>query len=314
MKISKNDQSIPSTPVRSSSSESSADSKVAKAYQVTKSPTSGRIRFPVSPASLKKRGIYRITNVKTGASYIGKADHVGRRNTKRTSEIHKVSSQGDLSKYHVSGPNLYKDLLDHTEEFTFSILREVGPDEDIEALEVEFIRQYKTCENGYNRNSGGGGGRSLDPKLMASFKAPASALITPTKLYPINDSSVEFTPGASEKKYVVYLVIDTVTQKRYVGCTVQKLSKRFQEHLSASRNPNNGAYHRELMQALREGGDAQGRFQVGILAEADSFEEVRFKEAYFIKIEGEKHPLFNGNLGSTAVRTLFSNPTDDQSS
>ena len=274
---------------------------IKKKYPIIRSPNSKRIRFCLTPnAKLAGRTIYMIKNEETGRIYVGKATKLKSRLNKHSSDIFlsKAKVQGNLNKYTICQhePNLYQDLNESPDAFSFSILREVGDDENINELEKEFIQTLDAQEKGYNKNSGAGGGDEV--KIDENFKLPDDVPTTPKKMYNIRNLRAQLTPTAAKIKNVVYLIIDTLTGKRYVGCTVQKLSKRMSEHFHVTQNKNSRGYNRPLMQALREGKDDSNRFKIAILFQAKNLGQLRVAEAVMIKKEKKKnHTLFNGNQG-----------------
>ena len=86
-------------------------------------------------------GIYKITNLITGRSYIGQSLDIENRFREHLN--------------HLSGSNIDKNLgLWGRENFKFEILEECAP-EDLDRLEDYYIQKYNSIEKGYNKIRGG---------------------------------------------------------------------------------------------------------------------------------------------------------------
>ena len=95
-------------------------------------------------------GIYKITNKINGKSYIGQS-----RNIKRRINDHKKTAFNVKSK-NFDFP-LYKAIRKYgLENFEFNIITECKESE-LDKLEVFYIKEYNSYNNGYNQNKGGNG-------------------------------------------------------------------------------------------------------------------------------------------------------------
>lgn len=87
-------------------------------------------------------GIYKITNLKTGQSYIGQSNNLERRRNE-----------------HMSWPGARQEIdlairQNAPDDFKFEIL-EYCKEEELDDLEKYWIEYYNTFENGYNKTKGG---------------------------------------------------------------------------------------------------------------------------------------------------------------
>lgn len=103
-------------------------------------------------------GIYKITNLLTGKSYIGQSINIATRWS-----AHKSTSR---SKETLDGNDLHKDMLElGVENFSFEVLEETTI-EELDEREIYWIAYYDTFYNGYNHTLGGNGNVRLDYKKI----------------------------------------------------------------------------------------------------------------------------------------------------
>ncbi len=94
-------------------------------------------------------GIYKITNINSGKSYIGKSTDVKKRLTDHVKASVGIRSISDQAIHHAI-------LKDGLWNWTFEIVTYCEKDE-LNDLEKYYIDFFKTQEHGYNKNAGGGG-------------------------------------------------------------------------------------------------------------------------------------------------------------
>lgn len=121
-------------------------------------------------------GIYKITNVINGKSYIGQSTNIEKRWKK-----HRQPSSCKTNKV------LYKAFEKYRiDNFTFEIIQECAPHE-LDRLEVMYIEEFNTFKNGYNRTLGGKG-YLID--YDAYYKAKLEKIYTKS----LDDIIVSFEP------------------------------------------------------------------------------------------------------------------------
>jgi group I intron endonuclease len=93
----------------------------------------------------------------------------------------------------------------------------------------------------------------------------------------------------SNKPAIVYIVINLINNKRYIGVTTRTLRKRINEHFCHARNfVNNGSFYRALRKYSRD------CFEFSILATYDCCYDAIKAEIKFI---AELHPEYNSTKG-----------------
>ena len=91
------------------------------------------------------QGIYKITNTKTGESYIGKSVNIEQRIKQHKNELRKgTHHNSDLQSDYSSGAG-----------FTFEIIKRVINANELDAEERAEIARYDTFHRGYNQSPGG---------------------------------------------------------------------------------------------------------------------------------------------------------------
>ena len=91
------------------------------------------------------QGIYKITNTKTGESYIGKSVNIEQRIKQHKNELRKgTHHNSDLQSDYSSGAG-----------FTFEIIKRVINANELDAEERAEIARYDTFHHGYNQSPGG---------------------------------------------------------------------------------------------------------------------------------------------------------------
>ena len=112
---------------------------------------------------MSQKGIYKITNNRTGESYIGQTNNLNRRKQEHFTEL-------SLGSHHNKG---MQTDYNNGDRFTFTVLENInGTRHDLHEKEKEYIRQYNTFYRGYNQTPGGeydnlkgsyqnGGGRKI---------------------------------------------------------------------------------------------------------------------------------------------------------
>lgn len=112
-------------------------------------------------------GIYKITNKLNGKAYIGQSKDIEKRWKAHLSRARYGPYQNQF---------LYQAIAKYgPENFSFEVLEECA-EEDLDRLEIQYIKQYDTFPHGYNMNAGGGGQhcREMTPEHKAAL---AKALI-----------------------------------------------------------------------------------------------------------------------------------------
>lgn len=90
-------------------------------------------------------------------------------------------------------------------------------------------------------------------------------------------------------KTIIYIAVNSVNGKRYIGITSRDLGKRAREHFSsAKRNEHNGSFHR----AIRKYGFYSFTFEV--LEVCETKQAAKQRE---IELIAELHPEYNSTLG-----------------
>ena len=112
---------------------------------------------------MSQKGIYKITNNRTGESYIGQTNNLNRRKNEHFTDL-------ALGSHHNRG---MQTDYNNGDRFTFTVLENVeGTRHDLHEKEKEYIRHYDTFYRGYNQTPGGeydklkgsymnGGGRKI---------------------------------------------------------------------------------------------------------------------------------------------------------
>lgn len=108
-------------------------------------------------------GVYKITNIATNKSYIGKSIDIKRRFRKHK---YYLNNEQHHNMHLQRSWNLYGE-----ENFNFSIIEECK-EEELDYLEMYYIQKYDTVENGFNMNYGGECGRGY--KHTEEFKIKQS--------------------------------------------------------------------------------------------------------------------------------------------
>jgi group I intron endonuclease len=101
---------------------------------------------------------------------------------------------------------------------------------------------------------------------------------------------------------LVYVITNTINNKRYIGQTVQKLEARWKRHTYPSRNM-------AISRAIKKHGSEH--FNIRVLARCVSIEEMNHREAYYIKLFNTLCP--NGyNLDSGGKNKITHQSTKDK--
>lgn len=107
-------------------------------------------------------GIYKITNLLNGKSYIGQSKNIENR-WRNHRWRYKYKEREHLF--------LYQAMRRYgIENFSFEVLEECN-EEDLDALEIKYIEQYRSFPDGYNMTGGGNGhrGRPMTPEGKAAL-------------------------------------------------------------------------------------------------------------------------------------------------
>lgn len=103
--------------------------------------------FNCSVSNIMGPFIYRITNTRTNKSYIGQTKTSLLERFVWSGRSHKLRATYETSE-------LYQDIRSSIQDFEVSIVK-FCKEEDLDNLEVEFIKEYDSLDNGYNRTIGG---------------------------------------------------------------------------------------------------------------------------------------------------------------
>ena len=99
-------------------------------------------------------GIYKITNLLTGKSYIGQSVNIATRWSQHKSISRSIET--------LDGNELHKDILElGIDNFSFEVIEETTVDK-LDEREIYWIAYYDTFYNGYNHTLGGHNNRQLD--------------------------------------------------------------------------------------------------------------------------------------------------------
>ena len=99
-------------------------------------------------------GIYKITNLLTGKSYIGQSVNIATRWSQHKSISRSIET--------LDGNELHKDILElGIDNFSFEVIEETTTDK-LDEREIYWIAYYDTFYNGYNHTLGGHNNRQLD--------------------------------------------------------------------------------------------------------------------------------------------------------
>lgn len=99
-------------------------------------------------------GIYKITNLLTGKSYIGQSVNIATRWSQHKSTSRSIET--------LDGNELHKDILElGIDNFSFEVIEETTVDK-LDEREIYWISYYDTFYNGYNHTLGGHNNRQLD--------------------------------------------------------------------------------------------------------------------------------------------------------
>ncbi len=107
-----------------------------------------------------------------------------------------------------------------------------------------------------------------------------------------------------QKKFTVYLVINRVNGKKYVGITIQSLDARLNAHFSKAKVTGD---NRKFYNAIRKYGEEN--FYIEFLDSADSYTELKEKEKHYIKELDTYNSGYNSTLGGDG--TLGASPNDE---
>lgn len=107
------------------------------------------------------------------------------------------------------------------------------------------------------------------------------------------------------KMYIIYLCINKINQKKYIGITSRTLKKRFINHFSEAYNKNSNKYNTPFKQAIRKYG--KENFDIKILEQVNTLEEANMKEIYYIKFYNsycyqKNSDGYNATLGGDGVK------------
>lgn len=108
--------------------------------------------------------------------------------------------------------------------------------------------------------------------------------------------------------YYVYLITNTINQKKYVGITTRSIEKRWKEHINASNCESYSNYNDLLHKAIRHYG--KDNFKVECIDTSDSEEDLKNKEIYYIgyyhsyMTENGYNMTYGGDLGAHVIGEL----------
>lgn len=229
-------------------------------------------KFAVTPSAAKAtRVIYVILNKETGERYVGKTEQELRERlySHNFGIAHPEKEAGQK--------RLYEDIREKPENFEIGILRRVDDKENIIDAEKELIAAKDSYDKGYNETRGGGSQKTGSGTADLPDEVP-----TPKKYYAFDEAELkfQFSPAVAKTKKVIYVILDQLTGKRYVGKTEQELRKRFDGHHFNIAHPKTEDGDAELYRAIRERPED---FFAGILYQPVGEEDdLEVLEAYLI--------------------------------
>jgi|SRR6266403_1146380 len=101
------------------------------------------------------------------------------------------------------------------------------------------------------------------------------------------------------KSCIIYMAINSLNGKRYIGITCQPLNRRIAQHFSHAKNiSNDWAFYR----AIRKHGRTV--FSFSVLLECDSYNSGLLEEIRLIKTLVPEYNMSKGGLGGTVGRTV----------
>ncbi len=133
----------------------------------------------------------------------------------------------------------------------------------------------------------------------AAKKLNANSL-TPDKYYPLAAGQFALTPTAAKASRVIYVILNTQTNQRYVGKTEQELRQRLRAHHFGIAHPEKEAGKKTLYEEIRENPQD---FQIGILCEVDEEEDIIEREKVCIAEKNAYEEGYNETRGGGAQKT-----------
>ncbi len=132
-------------------------------------------------------------------------------------------------------------------------------------------------------------------------KRPSSASATPLKYYPASqEGKFALTPTAAKARRVIYTIVNTKTEQRYVGKTEQELRDRLNAHHFGIAHPEKKIGQKPLYKEIRENPQD---FQIGILLQVEPDEDIIATEAALIEEKKAYDEGYNATRGGGAQKT-----------
>ena len=98
---------------------------------------------------------------------------------------------------------------------------------------------------------------------------------------------------------IIYMGVNSITHKRYIGATTQSLNKRIREHYDAAFTSKGSYFTNELFLYGTE------KFHFEIIDRAYSFDELAQKEIYYIKAYNTMQNGYNSDRGGGFRKTIY---------
>lgn len=92
----------------------------------------------------------------------------------------------------------------------------------------------------------------------------------------------------------IYIMKNFVTNKYYIGQTIQTAQERFKQHIRESKNEGRKEYNYAISKAIREYGEEA--FDYGILSDTVPIEDLDLIEEHYIDMYNTADPEFGYNM------------------